>query len=35
MVIIPICEHSHWYLVIVIKPRLVTRDQEDRRVGAS
>ena len=35
MIIIPICEHSHWYLVIVIKPRLVTRDQEDRRVGAS
>ena len=34
MIIIPICEHSHWYLVIVIKPRLVSRAQEDRLVGA-
>jgi Ulp1 family protease len=23
MIIIPICEHSHWYLVIVIKPGLI------------
>jgi len=24
MVIIPICEHSHWYLVIAIRPGLIT-----------
>jgi len=23
MVIVPICEHSHWYLVVVIKPGLI------------
>ena len=27
-VIIPICEHSHWYLVIIIRPDLVNRDLE-------
>ena len=29
MIIIPICENSHWYLVIVIKPGLILRDEED------
>lgn len=29
MIIFPICEHSHWYLVIAIKPRLVTKSKED------
>ena len=24
MVIIPICEHSHWYLIIAIRPGLIT-----------
>jgi len=34
MIIIPICEHSHWYLVIVIKPGLVVNapESEARRV---
>ena len=34
MIIIPICEHSHWYLVIVIKPGLIVNapDSEARRV---
>ena len=33
MIIFPICEHSHWYLVIAIKPRLVTVAKEDRLVS--
>jgi len=34
MIIIPICEHSHWYLVIVIKPGLIVNapDSEARRL---
>lgn len=34
MIIIPICEHSHWYLVIVIKPGLIVNapESEARRV---
>ena len=34
MIIIPICEHSHWYLVIVIKPGLITNaiSSEARRL---
>ena len=34
MIIIPICEHSHWYLVIVIKPGLIVHvpDSEARRL---
>ena len=34
MIIIPICEHSHWYLVIVIKPGLIVNavDTEARRL---
>ena len=32
MIIIPICENSHWYLVIVIKPGLIRLDAEQRSV---
>ena len=31
MIIIPICENSHWYLVIVIKPGLILQDEADKR----
>ena len=35
LIIIPICEHSHWYLVLVIRPGLITHpvDSEERRVA--
>ena len=32
-VIIPICEHSHWYLVIIIKPGQIVFDAESRQKG--
>ena len=33
-VVFPICEHSHWYLVIAIRPRLITLpvDSEERSI---
>ena len=31
MIIIPICENRHWYLVIVIKPGLILREEEDAK----
>ena len=30
MIIFPICEESHWYLVIVIKPGMILPDEEDK-----
>ena len=32
-VIIPICEHSHWYLVIIINPGQMVCDAESRQNG--
>ena len=32
-VIIPICEHSHWYLVIIINPGQIVFDAESRQNG--
>ena len=29
LLVIPICEHSHWYLVLVVKPGLVTTSSEE------
>ena len=33
-VVFPICEHDHWYLVIAIRPRLITLpvDSEERSI---
>ena len=31
LIIIPICEHSHWFLVIVIKPGLLRLEVEERQ----
>ena len=28
MIIVPICEDSHWFAVVVVKPGLVSRDLE-------
>ena len=33
LLIIPICEHAHWYLVIVVKPGLVTTPEETNNNG--
>ena len=33
LLVIPICEHSHWYLLLVVKPGLVTTAQESKNNG--
>ena len=33
LLVIPICEHSHWYLLLVVKPGLVTTAQETNNNG--
>ena len=33
LLVIPICEHSHWYLVLVVKPGLVTTPKESNMNG--
>lgn len=33
LLVIPICEHSHWYLLLVVKPGLVTTSEETNNNG--